>query len=113
MSMPARFMESLIEWIEDNMDKPLRIEDVARHSGYSKWYLQRMFTSTTGKSMGTYIRERKLLLAADDLVNTNDRIVDISERYGFDSQQSFTRIFGKKYNVSPSAYRKSSVQQVA
>lgn len=113
MSMPANFMESLIEWLEGNMDKPLRIEDVARHSGYSKWYLQRMFTSTTGKSMGTWIRDRKLMLAAADLLNGNDRIVDISERYGFDSQQSFTRIFGKKYNTSPSAYRKMNDQQVA
>ncbi|MEL4012665.1 helix-turn-helix domain-containing protein [Dryocola clanedunensis] len=113
MSMPANFMESLIEWIEENMDKPLRIEDVAKHSGYSKWYLQRMFTSTTGKSMGTWIRDRKLMLAAADLLNTNDRIVDISERYGFDSQQSFTRIFGKKYNTSPSAYRKMHEQKVA
>ncbi|WP_455425555.1 helix-turn-helix domain-containing protein [Dryocola sp. LX212] len=113
MSMPANFMESLIEWIEENMDKPLRIEDVAKHSGYSKWYLQRMFTSTTGKSMGTWIRDRKLMLAATDLLNTNDRIVDISERYGFDSQQSFTRIFGKKYTTSPSAYRKMHEQKVA
>ena len=111
--MPAYFMETLIEWIEDNIDKPLRIEDVAKHSGYSKWYLQRMFTTTTGKSMGTWIRDRKLALAADELVNTDDRIVDISERLGFDSQQSFTRIFGKKYNISPSAYRKSNVRQVA
>jgi AraC family multidrug resistance transcriptional activator len=111
--MPANFMESLIEWIEENMDKPLRIEDVAKHSGYSKWYLQRMFTSTTGKSMGTWIRDRKLMLAATDLLNTNDRIVDISERYGFDSQQSFTRIFGKKYTTSPSAYRKMHEQKVA
>jgi AraC family multidrug resistance transcriptional activator len=111
--MPANFMESLIEWIEENMDKPLRIEDVAKHSGYSKWYLQRMFTGTTGKSMGTWIRDRKLMLAATDLLNTNDRIVDISERYGFDSQQSFTRIFGKKYTTSPSAYRKMHEQKVA
>lgn len=111
--MPAYFMESLIEWIEDNMDKPLRIEDVARHSGYSKWYLQRMFTSTTGKSMGTFIRDRKLMLAAEDLLTTDDRIVEISERLGFDSQQSFTRIFGKKYNISPSAYRKQHVRRVA
>lgn len=113
MSMPQNFMGSLIEWIEDNIDKPLRIEEVAKHSGYSKWYLQRMFTSTTGKSMGSFIRDRKLELAANDLLSSNDRIVDISERYGFDSQQSFTRIFGKKYNIAPSAYRKLQDRKVA
>ncbi len=107
MSMPKGFMESLLEWVEDNMQRPLRIEDVAKQSGYSKWYLQRMFTDWAGKSLGTYIRERKLQLAAADLKNTSDKILDISIRYGFDSQQSFTRTFGKKFNTSPSAYRRT------
>ena len=107
MSMPKDFMESLLEWVDDNLQRPLRIEDVAKQSGYSKWYLQRMFTDWAGKSLGAYIREHKLDLAAEDLKNTSDRILDISVRYGFDSQQSFTRTFGKKFNTSPGAYRRS------
>jgi len=111
MSMPKDFMESLLEWVDDNMQRPLRIEDVARQSGYSKWYLQRMFTGWAGKSLGAYIRERKLELAAQDLKNTSDKILDISDRYGFDSQQSFTRTFGKRFNTSPAAYRRSNVEK--
>jgi len=110
MSVPKDFMESLLEWVDDNMQRPLRIEDVAKQSGYSKWYLQRMFTGWAGKSLGAYIRERKLQLAAEDLKNTSDRILDISVRYGFDSQQSFTRTFGKQFNTSPGAYRRTSEQ---
>ena len=110
MSVPQGFMESLLAWVDDNMQRPLRIEDVAKQSGYSKWYLQRMFTGWAGKSLGAYIRERKLQLAAADLKNTSDRILDISIRYGFDSQQSFTRTFGKKFNTSPGAYRRTGEQ---
>ena len=35
--------------------------------GYSKWHLQRLFLQYKGESLGRYIRERKLLLAARDL----------------------------------------------
>ena len=42
---------------------------------------------------GRYIRERKLLLAARDLRDTDQRVYDICLKYGFDSQQTFTRVF--------------------
>ena len=46
-----------------------------------------------GESLGRYIRERKLLLAARDLRDTDQRVYDICLKYGFDSQQTFTRVF--------------------
>ena len=47
------------------------------------------FYSTKGEP-GRYIRERKLLLAARDLRDTDQRVYDICLKYGFDSQQTFT-----------------------
>jgi hypothetical protein len=44
------------------------------------------------ESLGRYIRERKLRLAARDLRDTDQRVYDICLKYGFDSQQTFTRI---------------------
>ena len=82
---------TIVEWIDDNLHQPLRIDDIARHAGYSKWHLQRL-CSTKG-SLGRYIRERKLLLAARDLRDTDQRVYDICLKYGFDSQQTFTRVF--------------------
>ena len=43
---------------------------ILRHAGYSKWHLQRLFLQYKGESLGRYIRERKLLLAARDLRDT-------------------------------------------
>ena len=45
-------------------------------------------------------------LAAQDLRATNDRVLDISMKYGFDSQQTFTRLFTRKYRMSPGTWRK-------
>ena len=61
-----------------------------------------------GESTGRYIRERKLLLAARDLRDTDQRVYDICLKYGFDSQQTFTRVFTRTFNQPPGAYRKET-----
>ena len=93
MTISAQVIDTIVEWIDDNLHQPLRIDDIARHAGYSKWHLQRLFLQYKGESLGRYIRERKLLLAARDLRDTDQRVYDICLKYGFDSQQTFTRVF--------------------
>ncbi|HBZ2421605.1 TPA: helix-turn-helix domain-containing protein [Klebsiella pneumoniae] len=72
------------------------------------WHLQRLFLQYKGESLGRYIRERKLLLAARDLRDTDQRVYDICLKYGFDSQQTFTRVFTRTFNQPPGAYRKEN-----
>ena len=90
------------------LHQPLRIDDIARHAGYSKWHLQRAVFQYKGESLGRYIRERKLLLAARDLRDTDQRVYDICLKYGFDSQQTFT-VFTRTFNLPPGAYRKENL----
>ena len=99
-------IDSLIGWIDENIDKPLKIHDVAEKSGYSKWHLQRMFHQVIGETLGNYIRDRKLELAVNELLHTKSAVVDISLKYGYDSQQSFSRTFSRKYRLPPQAYRR-------
>ena len=73
-TISAQVIDTIVEWIDDNLHQPLRIDDIARHAGYSKWHLQRLFLQYKGESLGRYIRERKLLLAARDLRDTDQRL---------------------------------------
>lgn len=113
MNISAQVIDTIVEWIDDNLHQPLRIDDIARHAGYSKWHLQRLFLQYKGESLGRYIRERKLLLAARDLRDTDQRVYDICLKYGFDSQQTFTRIFTRTFNQPPGAYRKENHSRAA
>ncbi|WP_154662400.1 helix-turn-helix domain-containing protein, partial [Yersinia frederiksenii] len=49
---------------------------------------------------------KKLESAAKDLITKNETIADIAYNYGYDSQQSFTRSFKKKYNIPPGCWRR-------
>ena len=57
MTISAQVIDTIVEWIDDNLHQPLRIDDIARHAGYSKWHLQRLFLQYKGESLGRYIRE--------------------------------------------------------
>lgn len=98
-------IKSLILWIEEHLDEPLYLDRVAQKSGYSKWYIQRMFKDVTGESTAAYIRSRRLLNAAIALRTTTVKISDIAYHFQFDSQQSFSRTFKKYFHQSPIDYR--------
>ncbi len=66
----VNIIHDLLDWIETHLDQPLLLDNVAAKSGYSKWHLQRMFRSTTGHALGSYIRERRLSQAAQALRST-------------------------------------------
>ena len=57
MTISAQVIDTIVEWIDDNLHQPLRIDDIARHAGYSKWHLQRLFFTVQRESLGRYIRE--------------------------------------------------------
>lgn len=56
-------------------------------------------------NLGKYIRGKKISLAAKDLIETNQSIMEITLKYGFSSQQTFTRIFSEIYGLPPLRYR--------
>lgn len=91
-------IQTLIEWIDEHIDQPLNIDIVARKSGYSKWYLQRMFRTVMHQTLGDYIRQRRLLLAAEALRTTQRPIFDIAMDLGYVSQQTFSRVFRREFD---------------
>ena len=92
-------IQTLIEWIDEHIDQPLNIDIVARKSGYSKWYLQRMFRAVMHQTL------RRLLLAAEALRTTQRPIFDIAMDLGYVSQQTFSRVFRREFDRTPTAYR--------
>ncbi|MGL5388460.1 MAG: helix-turn-helix domain-containing protein [Enterobacterales bacterium] len=107
MVTQATHIKELLVWIENNLRNPLSLDIVSEKSGYSKWYLQRMFRQQTNLPLAAYIRARRLYLAAFSLRFTQKSILDISLEYQFDSQQTFSRCFKKHFSQTPSAYRKA------
>lgn len=100
-------IQSVIDYIEENMNEALDLDSIAVVTGYSKYHLCRMFASCTGYSIHEYVKRRRLTEAARRLVLTDDRIIDISIEYGYSNQQSFTNGFESVFGEAPAKYRKN------
>lgn len=77
-----------IDYIEDNLTDELDEKEITRITGYSFPMFSRIFSIISGYSLSEYIRLRKMTNAANDLKNSDKRIIDIAIKYGYNSQDS-------------------------
>ena len=99
-------MEQVLNDIENHLTEELDISELARKAFLSRFYFQRIFRATWGLGVGEYIRNRRLALAGEDLLNTDARVIEIAAKYGYDSPDSFRRAFVRFHGISPSEVRK-------
>lgn len=100
-------LNAAVRYIDENLCEEIDIERAALTAGITADSLLRFFSYMTGMTFNEYIRRRRLTLAADDIRNGKDRVIDIAIKYGYDSADAFSRAFEKQHGVTPSAYRKN------
>lgn len=54
----SSIISEILVWIEGNLTNRLSLDDIAQHSGYTKWHLQRVFRKIVGMPLGEYIRRQ-------------------------------------------------------
>ncbi|MBP3476917.1 MAG: AraC family transcriptional regulator [Lachnospiraceae bacterium] len=82
--------------------------DVAADVGMSSFYLQKGFRIMTGYTMAEYVRNRRLYLAALEILTDKDKVIDIALKYGYDTPESFSKAFSRFHGVSPMQLRKDT-----
>lgn len=70
----------------------------------SKSTLNRKVKDLLGTSLNNYIREKRLVKAAELLATSSDRVNEICWQVGFGTPSYFIKCFRKKYGVSPREY---------
>lgn len=103
-------MAASIDYIEKNLEAELHIEHVAAVACMSKFHFQRMFHMLTGVNVAEYIRKRRLTMAAQELIHSKRRVIDVAFKYGYETPESFSKAFRKIHGISPSAVRDQNKQ---
>lgn len=80
-------IKETIRFIEEHLTEKFTIDDVAKHVALSSLYLQRGFQIITGFSLGEYIRNRRLYEAGKEILATDDKMIDISYKYGYETPE--------------------------
>ncbi|MCI5556510.1 AraC family transcriptional regulator [bacterium] len=99
-----------IDYMEEHLTEDLDIQTIAGKACVSGFYFQKIFCALCGFTVGEYIRNRRLTLAAQELSSGKARVLDVALKYGYDSPDSFARAFTRFHGVSPSAAREKGSQ---
>lgn len=101
-------LNEIIDKIEDNLTEEINYNDLAKIIGTSGYTLQRIFCFLTGITLTNYIRKRRLSNAGEDLLLKNEKIIDLAIKYGYNSEEAFSRAFQKMYGMNPSDIKKGT-----
>ena len=99
-----------IEYIEQNLTETLDIEEIAARAALSSFYYQRIFGALCGMTVGEYIRARRMTMAAQELSRSDNKVIDIAMKYGYDSPDSFAKAFQRFHGITPSQARESGAR---
>ncbi len=99
-------MKILIKYMEDHYAETITIEEVAELLHYSPSHFMKFFRNAMGISFITYLNDYRLTIAARSLRLSSDSILTIASQSGFDNLANFNRLFKRKYNMTPSQFRK-------
>lgn len=96
-----------VDFIESHLTEDITAADAARAVFLSPFYFSRGFAAISGYTVGEYIRQRRLYVAAMELVRTDARVLDVALAFGYDSPENFTRAFRRYFGTTPAEVRRT------
>jgi AraC-like DNA-binding protein len=103
----SRRIEKTLEYMNQNFDKPVTLNEVARLANMSDAAFSRFFKQRTGNTFIDSLTEIRLGHASRMLIDTTQSIAEIAYHCGFNNISNFNRIFKKKKNCTPKDFRES------
>ena len=99
-------IQKSIEYMQAHYREALSLTDISHTIGLSVSYFSYLFKQETGKNYIEYLNEIRLLATMRDLKNTDEKIVVVAQKHGFQNLEYFSRYFKKKTGESPAQWRK-------
>ncbi|PKN99286.1 MAG: hypothetical protein CVU42_08530 [Chloroflexi bacterium HGW-Chloroflexi-4] len=97
-----------IEFIESHLKEDITVAQIADAAGYSLFHFMRKFNQIVHHTPYDYLMRRRLTEAAKALIQNEQRIIDIALDFAFNDQETFSRVFRKMFQITPSQCRKEN-----
>lgn len=94
-----------IDYLETVLDDEIDEKKVTQLSGYSYSMFSRLFSILTETTLSEYLRSRRLTEAAIILRDTDEKIIDVAFKFGYESSDSFGTAFKNFHGFTPSEVR--------
>lgn len=101
----------LTEFIEENLDRPICLEDLAALVNVSRFHFSRLFKRTIGVTAISYVEQCRIRRAQSLILETALPLVEIALMTGFADQSHFTRRFQRHVGCTPAAFAREQGQR--
>ncbi len=103
--MPTARLNRVIDFINQNFAKDLRLWELAGLAGMSPHYFCELFKSSTGLTPYRYVLHCRIERAKQYLRDPKLTVAGVGETVGFADQSHFTKVFRRIVGVTPMEYR--------
>jgi two-component system response regulator YesN len=100
------YVAKILNYIENHITEKLTLTTISNYVNLSKEYTCAIFKKEAGKSLTSYINERKALRAKDHIESSDMPLTEVAYLFGFDDYNYFSRLFKKHCGVTPVSVKK-------
>ena len=98
-------LRRVFKLLAERFTEPLSLAEAAAEARMSSTVFREFFKHTTGHTFGDYVREMRLVRAAQLLRDSDGSVADIAAAAGFCDQSYLHRCFTRRHHCTPLAYR--------
>jgi len=99
-------LDKVLDYIDTNYDKSITLSEISDIANYSPYHFTRFFKDTTGMTFNEYINSVRVKKAEEYLLDVELPVTEVAYMSGFNSIQTFNRVFKKHKGCTPTEYRK-------
>lgn len=100
-------IQQAVLYIRENYDKDLNMAVVSNHISMNYSLFSYAFKQYTGTNFVNFLKDIRMEKAKELLEKTDLRVVEISQKIGYENEKHFMKIFKVTFGVSPTEYRKN------
>ncbi|HEX7774408.1 MAG TPA: AraC family transcriptional regulator [Pyrinomonadaceae bacterium] len=101
-----RRVQAVIDYMLEDLSRPLRLEEIAHTVNLSVSRLQHLFKADTNKTAAQYLKSLRMQMAKQLIDSTFLNTKEIMQRVGMNDESHFVREFKKIYGLPPGSYKR-------
>ena len=94
-----------LDFVEAHLTQDITVADMAAAASYSLYHFSRTFNRVVHHTPYDYLMRRRLSESARQLLESEERIIDIALHYQFNNPETYSRAFKRMFGIQPSQYR--------